>query len=269
MSLAIMYRQVQQVPASAWSAYLELEKRMDAAEAKAGHPLPRRYRSMFGGESAHIRVCERIYESYVEFGELLTQRNLNDELQKLDAEKFKLLDWERAELYYLDSGAPVPRWMQAISRKPFAPEHIDCAIPRSSSVPTDPELVRRNIQEGKVRVMYRQIQCVPKDRWAEKIEQERISDEVEAKGGNPLPLRYRSMHSTLHSQIRVNEREYDSFEELCRITENFFAETTAEDAAMMDAEARRQDFFTWEREEFYYVDSDCFTPEWMYMTEQA
>ena len=52
-------------------------------------------------------------------------------------------------------------------------------------------------------------------------------------------------------------------EELCRMTERFFAESTAEDEKMMDAEGRRQGFFTWEREELYYVDSDSFEPEWM------
>lgn len=267
MSVAIMYRQVQQVPAAAWPAFLDLEKRMDEAERKLGYPMPRRYRSMFGGESSNTRVCVRIFESYGEFGRLLSERFLNDELQKLDAEKLNMIEWDRDELYYLDSGAPVPRWMQAISRKPFDPEHVACCIPRHDSTPKDPEHVRKCIESGKVRVLYRQIQQVPRDRWAEKMEQERISDEAELHAGNPLPLRYRSMHSPMDSHIRVSEREYESMEHLCRTTEDFFAETTPADAKVMDAEGRRQDFFTWEREELYYVDSDSFEPAWMSMTE--
>lgn len=267
MAVAIMYRQVQQVPAADWPAFLDMERRMDQAEAKAGYPLPRRYRSMFGGERSNTRVCVRIFESYAIFAELLAERFLNDELARLDAEKLNLIDWDRDELYYLDSGAPVPRWMQAISRKPFDPEYIACSIPRHDPTPLTREQVEENIRSGKVRVLYRQIQHVPRDRWAEKMEQERISDEAEWKAGNPLPFRYRSMHSPLDSHTRVSEREYESMEELCRVTEDFFAEATPADAEVMDAEGRRQAFFTWEREELYYVDSDSFDPAWMAMTE--
>ena len=96
-----------------------------------------------------------------------------------------------------------------------------------------------------------------------KMEQERISDEAEKNQGNPLPLRYRSMHSPEDSQTRIIEREYDSFEDLCRITENFFSESTPADQAVMDAECRRQNFFTWEREEIYIADTDSYTPDWM------
>jgi len=267
MSVAIMYRQVVQVPARAWPKFLELEKRMEEAEVKAGYPRPRRYRAMFGGESSNTRVYTRIFESYAVFARLLARRFQDDALQRLDAEKYTLADWERDELYYLDSGSPVPRWMQAVSRKPFTPEQIVCSIPRHDSTPKDPERVRRNIEEGKLRVVYRQIQKVPRERWAEKMEQERLSDEAEEKAGNPLPLRYRSMHSPMDSHIRVSEREYESFEELCRCTEDFCFESTPEDAAVMDAEGRRQAFFTWEREEIYIVDSDSFEPEWMSMME--
>ena len=266
MSVAIMYRQVRQVPAAAWQKYLDLEKRMDAAEAQAGYPLPRRYRAMYGGEPSNTRICVRIFESYATFGQLLAERFRNDTLQRLDAELLCTVDWDRDELYYLDSGAPVPRWMQAISRKPFDPQHTACCIPRHDSAPKDPDRIRSNIEAGKVRVVYRQIQQVPRDRWAEKMEQERISDDAELRAGNPLPLRYRSMHSPMDSHIRVSEREYESMEQLCRCTENFFAEATPEDAEVMDAESRRQDFFTWEREELLYVDSDSFEPEWMSLT---
>lgn len=267
MAFAIVYRQVQQVPAARWTDFLELEKRIAIVEAEAGYPAARRYRAMFGGESSNTRVYSRIFESYADFAKLLAERFLDDELAKLDAEKLNLIDWERDELYYLDSGSPVPRWMQAISRKPFESEHVACAIPRHDSTAIDPEQVRKNIEAGKLRVMYRQIQHVPRDRWAEKMEQERMSDEAELKQGNPLPLRLRSMHSPMDSHTRVSEREYESMEQLCCVTENFFAETTPEDAEVMDAECSRQEFFTWEREELYYVDSDSFDPDWMSMTE--
>lgn len=263
MALAIMYRQVMRVRPGAWPQFLDLEQRMDAAEEAAGHPLPRRYRALLGGEAVDTRVCCRIYESYADFARLMAQRHFDPLLQQLDAEKFTLVEWDRDELYYLDSGSPVPRWMQSISRKPFDPQHIQCAVPRPVPVSLTPETIRKNAQEGKLRILYRHIQHVPRDRWAEKMEQERLSDEVEARQGNPLPLRYRSMHSPENSQTRVTEREYDSFEDLARLTERFFSESSEADQAVMDAECRRQAFFTWEREEIYIADSDSYTPEWM------
>lgn len=267
MSVTIMYRQVQRLPAAAWPALLNLERQMDRAEEAAGYPLPRRYRAMVGGEAAHTRVCTRIFDSYGDFAALLARRYQDDGLQRLDAEKYSLLEWERDELYYLDSGSPVPRWMQAISRKPFDPAHLACAIGRTDSTPKDLEKLQKDIAAGRIRVLYRQIQQVPRERWAEKLEQERLSDEVERNGGNPLPLRYRSMHSPMDSHVRVSEREYDSLEQLCELTERFFSESTPEDARIMDAEARRQEFFTWEREELYYVDSDSFEPGWMFSAQ--
>ena len=260
MALAIMYRQVMRVRPGAWAKLLDVERRLDEAEARAGHPLPRRYRALFGGEAADTRVCSRIYESYADFAALLAKRYFDEELQKLDAEKYCLLEWERDELYYLDSGSPVPRWMQSISRKPFDPEHAKCAVPRTQPIKLDEETIRKNIEEGKLRILYRHVQHVLRDRWAEKMEQERLIDEVEVRQGNPAPLRYRSMHSPEDSQTRVIEREYDSFEDLCRICENFSSETSPADHAVMDA---REDLFTWEREEIYIVDSDSYTPDWM------
>ena len=263
MALAILYRQVMRVRPACWTQYLDVERRMEEAELRAGHPTPRRYRALFGGEAADTRVLTRIYESYAEFAALLAKRYFDDALQRLDAEKYRLLEWERDELYYVDSGSPVPRWMQSISRKPFAPDMVKCIAPRPAPVNPDRETVLRNIEEGKLRILYRHMQHVPRDRWAEKLEQERLSDEAEAAQGNPRPLRYRSMHSPEHSQTRITEREYDSLEELCRICERFLGETSPADQAVMDEECRRQEFFTWEREEIYVVDSDSFTPDWM------
>lgn len=263
MSVAVMYRQVIKVPATAWPEFRRLENEMEQAELEAGHPAPRRYRPFVGAESFSTRVYTRIYDSYAEFASLLAQRYQSETLQKLDAKKYNMIEWERDELYYVDSGAPVPRWMQAVSRKPFEPEYVNCAIPKPATAILSPEMVRKNIAENKLRVLYRQIQHVPRECWAEKLEQERISDEVEIRQGNPAPLRYRSMHSPENSHIRVSEREYDSFEFNCHITEDFFTEKTPEDAGVMDAEGTRQAFFTWEREELYYVDSDSFEPEWI------
>jgi hypothetical protein len=263
MALAILYRQVMRVRPDAWKRYLDVERRMEEAEIRSGHPVPRRYRALFGGEAADTRVLTRIYESYAEFASLLAKRYFDDELQRLDAEKYRLLEWERDELYYVDSGSSVPRWMQSISRKPFDSQHIPCALPRPEPITLTADTIQKNIDDRKLRILYRHIQHVPRDRWAEKMEQERLSDEVEIRQGNPTPLRYRSMHSPEDSQTRVIEREYDSFEDLCKICEGFFSESSSADQAVMDAECRRQDFFTWEREEIYIVDSDSYTPDWM------
>ena len=263
MALAILYRQVMRVRPDAWKRYLDVEQRMEEAEIRAGHPMTRRYRALFGGEAADTRVLTRIYESYAEFAALLAGRYFDDELQRLDAEKYRLLEWERDELYYVDSGSSVPRWMQSISRKPFDPEMVQCIAPRPQPVELDEDTLRKNMEEGKMRILYRHVQHVPRDRWAEKMEQERLSDEAEARQGNPRPMRYRSMHSPEDSQTRVTEREYDSLEDLCRICERFFGETSPVDQAVMDEECRRQEFFSWEREEIYIADSDSYTPEWM------
>ena len=263
MALAIMYRQVMRVRPGAWAKLLDVERRLDAAEARAGHPLPRRYRALFGGEAADTRVCSRIYESYADFAALLAKRYFDEELQRLDAEKYCLLEWERDEMYYVDSGSPVPRWMQSISRKPFDPQHTQCAMPRPAPVSLDADTVRKNIEEGKLRILYRIIQEVPKERWAEKLEQERISDAAEKLRGDPLPTRYRAMLGSERSQVRINEREYEDYAAFAKTVESFLADSSPGDKAAMDAEIRRQGFFAWEREEVYIVDSDSFTPQWM------
>ena len=110
---------------------------------------------------------------------------------------------------------------------------------------------------------YRLIQEVPKNKWAEKFEQERISDAVEALTGAPLPMRYRSMFGSQISQLRFNEREYESFEDFCVSFEDFLSVKDAANEKVMEAEIRRQSFFNWEREEIYVVDSDSYMPLWM------
>lgn len=115
--MRIMYRQIQAVPKEKWAAKLELERRADDAEARAGHPVPRRYRAMFGGENSQIRVSEREYESIAEWGRLFEEWTQNEELQAIEAERQEYFIWEREELFYVDSDSPTPRWMEILEEK--------------------------------------------------------------------------------------------------------------------------------------------------------
>ena len=123
--LKILYRHVQEVPADRWQEKLELEQLTDAAEAEAGYPLPRRLRPLFSTEHSHtVRVEERVFDSYCDLGKKLEERHRNRTLMELDARRRSLIKWEREELFYVDSGSPVPRWMQAVSRCPMSPEEM-------------------------------------------------------------------------------------------------------------------------------------------------
>lgn len=114
--MKIMYRQIQEVPKELWAEKLEIERRHDEAEARAGHPVPRRYRAAFGGENTQIRVSEREYESIAEWGRLFEEWFENEELQALEAERQRLFNWEREELFYVDSAdTPTPRWMEILN----------------------------------------------------------------------------------------------------------------------------------------------------------
>lgn len=262
--LKILYRHVQEVPADRWQEKLELEQLTDAAEAEAGYPLPRRLRPLFSAEHSHtVRVEERVFDSYCDLGEKLEERHRNRTLMELDARRRSLIKWEREELFYVDSGSPVPRWMQAVSRRPMSPEEMKEANIVGDPVRVSPEQRSANIRAGKLRILYRIIQEVPKACWAEKLEQERLSDAAEKFRGDPLPSRYRGQFGSEHSQIRINEREYDDYAAFARDVESFIEDRTAGDQAAMDAEIRRQGFFSWEREEIYIVDSDSYHPKWM------
>ena len=262
--IKVLYRHVQEVPADRWMEKLELERQTDEAEARLGYPLPRRLRSLFSSEHSHtVRVEERVFDSYADFGAKLEQRHRTPELMALDARRRSLIRWEREELFYVDSGMPVPRWMQAVSRRSMTPEEMKEANIVGDPICITPQQAQENIRAGKLRILYRIIQEVPKDRWAEKLEQERISDAAEKFRGDPLPTRYRGMFGSEHSQIRVNEREYDDYAAFTADVESFIEDRNPGDKAAMDAEIRRQDFFNWEREEIYIVDSDSFTPKWM------
>lgn len=116
--MRIMYRQIQEVPTHLWAEKLEIERRHDEAEARAGHPVPRRYRAAFGSEHTQTRVSEREYESVAEWGRLFEEWLQNEELQQLEAERQKYFTWEREELFYVDSpDSPTPRWMEVLNDK--------------------------------------------------------------------------------------------------------------------------------------------------------
>ena len=115
MKVGVLYRQIQDVPAELWEKKLEIERRCDEAERRAGHPVPRRYRAMYGPEQAHIRVSEREYESIAEWGRMFEEWAGNEELQRLEAERHQYFTWEREELYYIDSDQPAPLWMEYVS----------------------------------------------------------------------------------------------------------------------------------------------------------
>jgi len=262
--LKILYRHVREVPANKWKEMLELERLTDAAEAEMGYPVPRRLRSLFSAEHSHtVRVEERVFDSYADFGAKLEQRHQNKELMKLDAQRRKLIKWEREELFYVDSGMPVPRWMQTVSRKKMTAEEMKEANIVGDPINVTPEQAEENIKAGKLRILYRIIQEVPKERWAEKLEQERFSDAAERFRGDPLPSRYRAMFGSERSQVRINEREYEDYAHFAKTVESFIEDKNAGDKAAMDAEIRRQGFFNWEREEVYIVDSDSYNPKWM------
>ena len=262
--LKILYRSVQEVPPEKWMEKLALEAETDAAEAALGYPLPRRLRPLFSPEHSHtVRVEERVFDSYADFGRKISARSFDPKLQALDARRRAMVKWEREELFFVDSGMPVPRWMQAVSRKPMTPEEMQEANIVGSPIHVTPEQAKANVAAGKLRILYRIIQEVPRERWAEKLEQERISDAAEKLRGDPLPTRYRAMLGSERSQIRINEREYEDYASFAKTVESFLADSSAGDKAVMDAEIRRQGFFAWEREEVYIVDSDSYSPQWM------
>lgn len=260
----ILYRHVQEVPADKWMEKRKLERETDAVEAELGYPLPRRLRSLFSAEHSHtVRVEERVFDSYADFGKKLEQRHRDGRLMALDAKRRSLVKWEREELFYVDSGMPVPRWMQAVSRQPMTEEQMKQANILGDPVQVTPERAKANIQAGKLRILYRIIQEVPKDRWGEKLEQERLSDAAEKFRGDPLPSRYRAQFGSERSQVRINEREYEDYAQFAADVESFIEDRNPGDQAAMDAEIRRQEYFSWEREEVYIVDSDSYYPKWM------
>lgn len=257
MKMRVMYRHIQEVPVKLWEQKLEQERMSDEAEAKAGHPLPIRLRQMFGPSNSHIRVSERIYDSFADFARLLEESQENDELQKLEARRRKFFNWEREELYYIDTGSPIPAWMKysSVDAKK-GKEYTKDELYNQEYSPL-PDITAGIDTPVDFRVMYRHIQEVPVELWEKKIEQERISDELESQFGFVIPLRYRQMFGPEHSHIRVDERICDLVELMSLYADSF------KDEKMQRLEARRLEFFTWEREELYYVDTGNTAPLWM------
>ena len=262
--MKVLYREIQMIPAKNWKEKLRLEKQLVDMEISMGYPAPRLLRPLFGREKAELtRVYERIFPSYIRFAEFIAECIKDQKLATLVEKNRNLMTDGRCELFYIDGDSPVPRWMAAVSEKKFSDSEMKKPLECHPTEPLSPERIKENIEKGKLRIMYRLIQEVSKNRWAEKFEQERISDEVEALTGAPLPMRYRSMFGSQISQLRFNEREYDSFEDFCVSFEDFLSAEDAANEKVMEAEIRRQSFFNWEREEIYVVDSDSYMPLWM------
>lgn len=100
-----------------------------------------------------------------------------------------------------------------------------------------------------LKIVYRQTQEIPFEKWMQELELERRTDEEEARLGHPLPRRYRMWSGCEHSQTRVHERVYDDFEAWGAMFEAW-----AEDEICQKLEVERHNFYVWEREELYFVD---------------
>lgn len=101
----------------------------------------------------------------------------------------------------------------------------------------------------KVRILYRQIQEIPFEKWLQELELEKKTDIEEARLGHPIPRRYRSFTGSMNANIRVHEREYESIEEWGKMVEEW-----AEDEECQKIEIERHNYYNWEKEEIYFVD---------------
>ena len=100
-----------------------------------------------------------------------------------------------------------------------------------------------------MKVMYRQTQHIPFEKWLQELELERKTDEEEGRLGHPLPRRYRYFSGAERSQTRVHERVYDDFENWGRLFEEW-----SEDETCQKIEVERHNYYVWEKEELFYVD---------------
>ena len=101
----------------------------------------------------------------------------------------------------------------------------------------------------KVRILHRLVQEIPADKWPLQLALEKKSDEVESKHGHPTPRRYRAMYGKENANIRVHQREYESFADYAKRFEEF-----GDNIELQAMEVERRNYFTWEREELYIVD---------------
>lgn len=265
VGMKILYRQIIEIPAKNWSRFLENEKKMDDAEARFGYPFPRKYRQLFGAShSDTVRVYERQFDSYSEFGKLMEARQNNPVLKDLDKERQILSLSANDTYYYVDSGSPVYPLLWKMSRVPFTEEELLCASNEYDSVSLCRELIEENTNAGKLRVLHRRTQMIPLDRWIEHLRMEKKCDAVESEAQIPLPTRYRSGPGTNGiSYMRITQREYSSISDLLCNMDNVINEVDDNHRKIMDCEVERNEFFDWEQDEILVVDSDSFTPLWM------
>ena len=100
-----------------------------------------------------------------------------------------------------------------------------------------------------MRIVYRQTQEIPFDKWMQELELERKTDQEEARLGHPLPKRYRMFTGSEHSQTRVHIRIYEDFAQWGTLFEAW-----AEDEVGQQLEVERHNSYRWEREELLFVD---------------
>ena len=100
-----------------------------------------------------------------------------------------------------------------------------------------------------MRIVYRQTQEIPFDKWMQELELERRTDIEEVRLGHPTPKRYRMFSGAEHSQIRVHERAYDDFGAYGKMFEEW-----AEDEECQKIEIDRHNYYVWEREELLFID---------------
>lgn len=100
-----------------------------------------------------------------------------------------------------------------------------------------------------MRIVYRQTQEIPFEKWLQEIELEQKTDQEESRLGHPLPRRYRLWCGAEHSQTRVHERVY---EDMVAFGKMF--EVWADDEVCQKLEVERHNYYVWEREELYYID---------------
>ena len=100
-----------------------------------------------------------------------------------------------------------------------------------------------------MRIVYRQTQNIPFEKWMQQMELERKTDEEEARLGHPTPRRYRMFSGAECSQTRVHIRAYDNFEVFGKLFEAW-----AEDEIGQQLEIERHNFYNWEREELLFID---------------
>lgn len=241
--MKILHRHVLTFPAKNEKEFLLLQKQMEILEKELGYPTARHYSPLFSAENKYSLIVQRIIDSDC-FGKLTEERYRNKDIQKLEAERLNLLEWNRQELFYVDTGSKVPRWMRDLSSKPLSLDSFESQLPIS-------ELFAKG--DGKMKVMLRHIQGVNKNKWADKVEQEKMSDLAELNAKYPIPLRYRSMCSPLHCHVRIHEREYESYAQMCDLDEKFFLSSTQADKKLWGEEQKRMDFIAWENGELYFV----------------